>query len=115
MSTILLAFLLGCGEDDHSHDDDHGHDTEMDTGLSGLYLDGDAAVGETIYTDSCAGCHGADGSGNSGPSLIDAVPDHSDVQIANIVTYGSGDMPAVDCHDQDLADLLAYLFDTFGE
>ena len=114
MSTILLTLLLGCGEDDHSHDD-HSHDTEdLDTGISGLYLDGDAAAGAGIYADSCAGCHAADGSGDQGPSLIAAVPEHTDVQIANIVTYGGGDMPAVDCHDQDLADLLAYLFDTFG-
>mgnify|MGYP006063853625 CR=1 FL=1 len=114
MSALLLTMLLGCGEDDHSHDG-HSHDTELDTGISGLHLDGDAAAGSSVYTDSCASCHGADGSGDIGPSLIDAVPEHSDVQIANIVTYGSGDMPAVDCHDQDLADLLAYLFETFDD
>ncbi len=114
MGAIVLTLLMGCGEHEHSHDHEHSHEAELDTGISGLHLDGDAAAGEAIYMDSCSGCHGADGSGGVGPSLIDAIPVHSEVQIANIVTYGDGDMPAVSCHDQDLADLLAYLVETFG-
>lgn len=53
--------------------------------------------GAAVFSDNCAGCHGADGSGISGPPLNDGIvvtnfPDVQD-QI-DVVTNGRGPMPA---------------------
>ena len=53
--------------------------------------------GAAVFSDNCAGCHGADGSGISGPPLDDGIvvtnfPDIQD-QI-DVVTDGRGPMPA---------------------
>ena len=118
LTLLPLLALSACDgkEEGHGHDDDHSHDSEgLDTGLEGLQLDGNVHDGEHTYEDSCAGCHGADGSGGDGPSLIDAVPVHTNVQIANIITYGSGEMPEIHIDDQEIADVIAYLRSAFGE
>ena len=62
--------------------------------------DGSAAAsvgpdGAAIYSERCAGCHAADGSGINGPSLVDVAakyPDAAD-QI-EVVTVGRGAMPS---------------------
>jgi mono/diheme cytochrome c family protein len=53
--------------------------------------------GAAIYAASCAGCHGADGGGGTGPQLSDgnvvtAFPDAADE--VTFVTDGEGSMPA---------------------
>jgi mono/diheme cytochrome c family protein len=53
--------------------------------------------GAEIYAASCAGCHGADGGGGTGPQLSDgsvvaAFPDAADE--VTFVTDGDGSMPA---------------------
>ena len=55
---------------------------------------GDVALGEEIYRERCASCHGGDGGGGSGPSL-EGVADRLslDDQIA-VVTDGRAEMPA---------------------
>lgn len=57
---------------------------------------GTPSVGATIYSSTCAGCHGSDGGGGLGPKLVGAVtkdfPDIED-QIA-FVSEGKGVMPA---------------------
>lgn len=101
---MMLAFsliLVGCaGSDDK---------------VSGiLELEGDAALGETLYADNCAGCHGADGEGGSGPAMTDEVPELSDEEIVDVIVNGYEEMPAQDqLADQDVADVLAYLNATF--
>ncbi|WP_199699687.1 c-type cytochrome [Deinococcus sp. RM] len=42
-------------------------DTAGDTGAAG-----DAQAGQTVYVGNCAGCHGANGQGQIGPSLVTA-------------------------------------------
>lgn len=74
---------------------------------------GDATAGGTVYSNNCAGCHSADGSGGSGPSLIAEVPELSDDEITTAVLEGKGGMPSFDLDDQEMADLLAYLRDSF--
>lgn len=50
-----------------------------------------AADGAALFADNCAGCHGADGSGSSGPD----VRGENDVQrIVTQVENGGGSMPA---------------------
>jgi mono/diheme cytochrome c family protein len=50
-----------------------------------------AATGADIYSSSCAGCHGAQGQGGVGPSLIDAPA--AVVVIRAITANGAGTMP----------------------
>lgn len=78
-----------------------------------LALTGDATAGADVFSTSCAACHAADGTGGSGPALTDLVGTLSDDVIIDTVLDGSGDMAPVALPDQDMADLLAYLRDTF--
>ena len=101
-SVILLALpLLGCA-------------TRAEAILA---LDGDAATGEPIYQAQCASCHGAAGEGGVGPRLDEAVPEHSDEALVELMLTGIGDeMPsAAGREDQELADLFAHLRLTHGE
>ncbi|HRI08490.1 MAG TPA: cytochrome c [Nannocystaceae bacterium] len=83
-----------------------------------LALDGVSADGSTVYTDKCAVCHMADGSGNAAsgyPSLVAEVPGQSDEDIVTIILEGEEAMPAFrsQLSDQQVADVLAYLRETF--
>jgi len=98
---LSLPLLSACGDKD---DDDDGYDDI-------LALDGDIAAGETVYSSSCSGCHGADGEGVSGPALAGHL--HGESEILEIVFNGEGTMPPVNLTDQEAADLLAYLYDAF--
>jgi cytochrome c551 len=59
-----------------------------DTGASAG--DGSSADGAAIFTSNCAGCHGVDGSGGSGPSL--QTEDNLD-KVVQKVTGGGENMP----------------------
>ncbi|MGH9025247.1 MAG: c-type cytochrome [Acidimicrobiia bacterium] len=58
--------------------------------------EGEATEGSEIFAASCAGCHGADGGGGTGPQLSDgavvaAYPDPADEAV--VVNDGRGAMP----------------------
>lgn len=78
-----------------------------------LGLTGDAAAGETVYTTTagCADCHGTDGTGGSGPSLVDAYAEGEDEEMYGHILDGIGDMPAFadTLSDQQIADVWAYV------
>jgi cytochrome c551 len=98
----LLAFSACNGEEDDS-----------DRVSAILALTGDAANGELVYADECAVCHGADGEGGSGPSMSSVVGEGED-EIIGTVLEGEGSMPAFDdLPDQDIADLVAFITETF--
>lgn len=81
-----------------------------------LALTGDAAAGETVFTStacSSAACHGADGMSGSAPSLSGVVSARSDDQVIDAVLDGKGGMPPQNLTDQQMADVLAWLRDTF--
>ena len=81
-----------------------------------LALEGDAVNGKALYDGNCTGCHAADGSGDSGPSLIEHVPHHDDRDLVEALLKGPFSMPSyADWPDQDLADMLAHLRDAHGE
>lgn len=100
----LSPLFVACGDKDG--------DTGSEFGAI-LALDGDIASGETLFASKCAVCHGADGSGGTGPDLNEHVPAHSDEQLLDIMLNGSGSMAAVNLEDQEAADILAYITDTF--
>ena len=72
-------------------------------------LTGDAAAGAEIYAASCSGCHAEDGTGASGPSLVEETP--SKEETIEVVFSGEGDMPAFSesLSDQDIADVTAFV------
>lgn len=102
--TLALVGLMACGGDE-------GGSERVDAILE---LEGDAASGEAVYADECAVCHGVNGEGGSGPAMGDVVGE-GDAEIVSTILEGEGDaMPAFDTlADQDIADLLAYILETF--
>jgi mono/diheme cytochrome c family protein len=68
---------------------------------------GDQYRGQTVFESSCAGCHGANGSGGVGPRL-QGLP----ISIAAVkaqIDKGGGTMPAGIVRGGDEKDVLAYV------
>jgi mono/diheme cytochrome c family protein len=73
----------------------------------------------TIYKKKCALCHGADGSGDTGPGKAlhakdlrsPEVQKQTDVELAEVITKGKGKMPAFGAKikPDDVTKLVAYL------
>ena len=102
----LTSLLAACGDKDD------------DTGSTGA-VTGDATSGEALFS-SCAGCHGADGTGGidigGTPSadLTARVPALSDADLEDVIMNGFNTaMPAQYTDAQDVADVVAYLRATF--
>lgn len=75
-----------------------------------LSFEGNIERGKAIFQVNCAGCHGINGNGNVGPSLLEVTKHKSQVQIINQVIGGkTPPMPKFQPSSQDMADLLAYL------
>jgi cytochrome c551 len=103
---VLLALLTACN-------DKGGEGDDRVSAI--LELEGDVAAGETVYGGSCAACHGGDGSGGTGPDLVESFANLGDEEIVSVIIDGKGSMPAQSSlEDQDVADVLAYGRDTFG-
>jgi len=106
LSLSIALTLPACGDKDG---DSGGGETDdcISEGLDGAEL----------YTSNCAGCHAADGSGASGPSLADAMVVLSDDDVLSTIQEGKGGMPAFDntlsCGEQSA--VLDYLRDQHGE
>lgn len=113
-SLLILALpaallLPACDSDDGDDGGSRNDDIKA--------LTGDAAAGEAVFTQGTCGsmgCHGADGVSGTAPSLADVVAGHSDDELINAVLDGSGTMPPNDLEDQEMADVLAWMRQTFG-
>ncbi|MFN4280831.1 c-type cytochrome [Thermosynechococcus sp.] len=71
---------------------------------------GDPSRGEQIFILNCAGCHGSDGKGEVGPSLVQISHRRSQAQlIQQIISGNTPPMPKFQAQPQDMADLLSYL------
>ena len=71
---------------------------------SGVKL-GDIYRGETVYSQSCASCHGADGGGGVGPALVGrGIPV---ARIKSQIDAGGGVMPAQIVSGQAEEDVIA--------
>ena len=71
---------------------------------------GDATAGATVFANTCAVCHGADGTGGSGP---DITGEANSPELSDTILNGTGDMPAQDLTDTEVADVIAYMKATF--
>lgn len=80
--------------------------------LAGCAGSTEGLFGAELYARSCAGCHGGEGGGGSGPALgsgSDAA-ELSDDQITGVIEVGPGTMPAFDrLTDDQIASLVAFL------
>jgi len=105
MMAMIPLMLIACGD----KDGDSG-------GAAGASdLTGDATAGAALYASNCAGCHGADGTGVSGPDLTSGlVSGMSDGSISDVIANGAGSMPAITSDDQEVADIVAYLRQEWG-
>jgi mono/diheme cytochrome c family protein len=102
---MLLLLAIACGGD-KVNDDTSG-------------ITGDATAGEALFS-SCAGCHGADGTGGidiggtASADLTVRVPALSDADLDGVIMDGFGTaMPSQYTDEQDVADVIAYLRATF--
>ena len=92
---VLSASLFACG--------DKTEDTALidDTALAEGF-----AIGEELYTADCAVCHGTDGTGASGPNILN----EDVIEISLAIQFGHGSMPAFPAYtDQDIADVTTYI------
>lgn len=76
-----------------------------------LALSGTASSGAAVYTRACANCHDADGNGTSQP-MSTLVPAEDEQGLAQVVA-GGNHVPASAVTDQEAADLIAYLRQTW--
>ena len=121
-SFILLGVLAAAG----ACDDGGEEESETSAGETGsgdrkaniLMLDGTASAGMAVFSsETCAteACHGADGNSGMAENLSERVPALSDDQIVDVLLEGSGTMPPqTHLSDQQLADVLAWLNETFA-
>jgi cytochrome c6 len=107
----------------------NGHTKGMSRGILGLLLCAASGVlalpvkaqtgGAALYKAKCAGCHGADGKGDTAVGKANNVRDlgsadvqsQSDDAIAGIISDGKGKMPAYgkSLKPDQIKDLVAYL------
>ena len=96
ITTLLLLFLAACGEDSGS----------SDRLASVSSLTGDTSSGKSLYSAQCASCHGATGTGGSGP----AVTGEDETETIEAMLNGPDEMPTfTGLSDQQLADLAAFV------
>jgi mono/diheme cytochrome c family protein len=73
----------------------------------GPVLRGGAYRGAVLFVDECAGCHGQNGTGGTGPVLAGSGLDADEVAAA--IDQGSGVMPAGLVTGQNRDDVIAYV------
>lgn len=88
-----------------------------DGGESGVLLyEGDVECGAVAYADTCVPCHGPEGEGtDDGPALGEHVSAHTDLELALILSQGTGDMEDPEIANDAAAHVLAWMRHHFGE
>lgn len=76
------------------------------------------AMGETVYEEQCARCHGSDGEGTSGvPALAgNTTVTGEPVAVIQTVLQGPGTMPSFRgrLNDEEIAAVITYVRNTWG-
>ena len=100
----LTLLTLGCGGSDPEH--------------PAYGLTGSASDGADVYADTCASCHGADGSGGTGSALTETGPGMSRTEIIDILIDGIPGTSMVSYRSiltaQEIADVAAYVEREWG-
>ena len=141
MKFLLLASLVACGEktedtaaeteeivdtddatdsgdtndtDDTDPEEDACSAPEGSENADPATLEGRIECGAEVYAMFCANCHGPEGAGEGpGPALFDRIENESDADLINLIQNGQGPMPSVNLEPQQMADVIAWLRDTF--
>ena len=113
------------GHEHEGHDHSKANVKEADYPYG---LKASAARGKSIYSVSCARCHGAKGDGRGNPALIGPNPPRnfhdadfrefgSGFSLFSAVSRGNGHMPAWDkaLGNQEIADVSEYVLRTFAK
>ncbi|MDG2428931.1 MAG: cytochrome c [Acidimicrobiales bacterium] len=80
---LFLALLVACA----------GTAPEVPRAVDGT-LDPVLVRGREVWSQACASCHGSDGSGGRGPSLLSVVDRYpSSLEQVRLVSSGRGSMP----------------------
>lgn len=68
-------------------------------------------AGQLLYETNCAGCHGKDGNGGSGPALVGNETLQDAERTVNQILHGGGRMPAFGpvLSDEQIANLATYI------
>ena len=104
---LLALGLVACDSEGEGTDDGS---TAVDRTAEIASLATDTVNGEAYYQANCSVCHGPNGEGVSGPALSGEVLE----DVIDVVLEGPGSMPSFDDRpDQDLADVAAYVVETF--
>lgn len=112
---LCAALFIPACDDGEDEDDDEGGTIEPARIDAILALEGDVAAGATVFGRcTSSACHGTDGNSGSGSPLSSEVPEASDRGLIDAVLGGEEGMPPQGLTDQEMADLLVYLRDTFG-
>ena len=92
----LLYLVVGCSSSDRA--------------IEISKLETDPTRGKSLYQTLCKGCHGARGTGRSGPNLVTHIQHHDVDEFADYILEGPGSMPSFDhLENQEIADLIAYI------
>jgi mono/diheme cytochrome c family protein len=78
----------------------------------GPVLLGGAERGAVLFGEECAGCHGRNGTGGTGPALADSGLDEDEIALA--IEQGGGIMPAGIVTGQNQEDVVAYVVSIAG-
>lgn len=105
LACLALTFTLG-GCDDGGGDSRNGQI---------LALEGDPGAGAGVFANTCGDgiCHGSNGDSGPAANLSTEVPMRSENALLNVMLNGSGDMLPLNLTDQQAADVLAYVIETF--
>jgi mono/diheme cytochrome c family protein len=82
--------------------------------------DPDPEKGAAVYDQTCATCHGDDGTQGTltgdepAADLTVEIPEQSDDALESVILDGFGEMPAQPVNPGDVDDLIAYLHQEFG-
>ncbi len=78
---------------------------------------GDAAAGEQVFGENCAGCHGDDGGGGTGPALAGNADAADSERVVEQIREGGGGMPPFQgqLEDKEIADVAAYVVETLAQ
>lgn len=81
------------------------------------FLDSQARVGQTLFYEHCAECHGASGQGNWAPAILTQDGNVQWLPIYYVYTYITDHMPAGDAHalrQDEYVNIMAFVLKSQG-
>ncbi|CAG9621448.1 cytochrome c551 [Sutcliffiella rhizosphaerae] len=108
MKKYFMAFVMGASLLTLAACGGGGEDQETTTG-GGEFTMVENDEAQSLYKQSCIGCHGGNMESGSGPNLQKVGSKYSEDEIKNIILNGKGSMPVVINDDAEAATLAGWL------